>query len=223
MSVGKIFPLLYKKSSKGKLQQWKIWTEDENIYSEHGYVDGKITQDKPTIAKGKNIGKANETTPAEQAQSQAESKWKKQLDKGYKQTIEECDELVLLPMLANSFDKRGHDIQYPAYVQPKYDGCLSYDTVIEFEDGVKRTIGDVVEKKIEGKIKCYNHVTKQVEYKNILNWMKNNKVDGIKWFEVETTDGYKMTLTGNHKVWVQSLNCYRRVDELKGDEILLID
>ena len=121
-------PVLYKKSSKGKLQQWKIWTEHNLIVTAHGYIDGKLTTDKPTECKGKNLGRANETSPCKQAELQAESKWKKQLDKGYKDSIEKVEnELVILPMLAQSFDKRKHDISYPCYVQPKYDGirCLA--------------------------------------------------------------------------------------------------
>ena len=35
-------------------------------------------------------------------------------------------------------------------------------------------------------------------------------------------DGTKLTITGNNPVWLPTLNCYRRVDELKqGDYVLM--
>ena len=34
--------------------------------------------------------------------------------------------------------------------------------------------------------------------------------------------GTKLTITGNNPVWCPELNCYRRVDELNGDEKLLV-
>lgn len=43
------------------------------------------------------------------------------------------------------------------------------------------------------------------------------------WYEIELEDGRKITITGNNPVWIPELNAYRRVDELNGDEFLLID
>ena len=125
---------LYKKTSTGKIQSWKISTVQKDdgvlIVSERGQVGGKINSDGgKLITKGKNIGKANETTPQEQALLEAESKWKKKKDEGYFETIEEAQtELVLLPMLAHSFEKRGHGINWPAIGQPKLDGTRSLGT-----------------------------------------------------------------------------------------------
>ena len=40
--------------------------------------------------------------------------------------------------------------------------------------------------------------------------------------EIELEDGTKLTITGNNPVWLPTLNCYRRVDELKqGDYVLM--
>jgi DNA ligase-1 len=49
-----------------------------------GRVGGKITVKATMIKKGKNIGKANETTPLEQAHNEARAKIKKAYDNGYK-------------------------------------------------------------------------------------------------------------------------------------------
>lgn len=80
------------------------------------------------MCTGKNIGRANETTPEEQAQLEAEAKYKKQLDKLYRPTIEELESVGnKLPMLAHDYTKVGYRLAYPCYVSPKLDGvrCLA--------------------------------------------------------------------------------------------------
>lgn len=129
----KEFPVLYKKSKKA-IQEWKIsvrMNEDGScdILSVHGQVDGKMQTDVVEVKKGKNIGKSNETTPFEQACSQAQSKWNKQIDKGYTEDPSgESKSDVILPMLAEKYEKKSKHIVFPAYVQPKLNGCrcLSY-------------------------------------------------------------------------------------------------
>lgn len=130
------FPTLYKKTSTGADQFWKIWTENNTIVTEYGQVGGKVQTSRDTISEGKNIGKANETTPVQQAESEAQSHWeKKKKSKGYVESLTaaragEVDALVeggINPMLAHRFDEQGHKIVYPAFVQPKLDGhrCIA--------------------------------------------------------------------------------------------------
>ena len=38
------YPTLYKRTSTGKVEQWRVWTEGAVIFSEHGYIGGKLTQ-----------------------------------------------------------------------------------------------------------------------------------------------------------------------------------
>ncbi len=129
--MDKTFPLLFAKSSTGKIKVWQIRAESDGkaakIVTHHGYVDSEELQSTAVkVSKGKNIGKKNETTPFEQACSQAESKWNKKKDKKY---VEDPsgDSDILLPMLALTFTKRKHDIDYPALAQPKLNGirCLA--------------------------------------------------------------------------------------------------
>ena len=126
-------PTLYSISSKGKVKEWTISVRSNadgsaTIIREHGYVGDKIQKIEKNIKAGKNIGKANETTVYEQAVSEALSLRQKRLDTGY---IEEmpnaATHYVELPMLAQPFQKRKHNIKYPAYVQPKLNGvrCLA--------------------------------------------------------------------------------------------------
>lgn len=128
--------------------------------------------------------------------------------------------------LANSYkDTMSLDFENADYfASRKLDGCLKYDTIVEIEGIGKKTIKEVVDEKIEGKIKCFNDRTQQIEYKKIINRMVN--LDDIneketKWFEIELENGGKITLTGNHRVWIPEIKAYRRVDELKGDEEFL--
>jgi len=115
-------PTLYKRSSVGKLQSWNIWCGDGFFEIDWGQVDGARQLKLKNNIKGKNIGKANETDSLEQAAFEARSKWKKQLDKGYSETIPAEDEKKFLPMLAQRYDKHAKKITFPAYWQPKLDG-----------------------------------------------------------------------------------------------------
>jgi ATP-dependent DNA ligase len=74
-----------------------------------------------TKVSGKNIGRANETTPLEQAVSELESLTNKKTDEGYHKEGE-VSEVLPLPMLAHKFTERGKAITYPCFVQPKLDG-----------------------------------------------------------------------------------------------------
>ncbi len=129
------FPKLYKLTSSKKIQEWEISTEGNNIIVVQGQLDGKKQRYEETIKKGKNIGKANETTPEQQAEAEAKSKWEHKHNKDYHLTIEECNTKVkiankggYLPMLAQSFNKHAErHLKYPCYVQPKLDGlrCIA--------------------------------------------------------------------------------------------------
>ena len=126
--MNKIFPKLYEKSSTGKIKHWTISVNKQaTIKVEYGSSDSKIKISTKDITKGKNIGKSNETTPYEQALSEAEATWKKKLDKGYVKNLKDLNREILLPMLAHTFQKRGHDIVFPCFIQPKLDGirCLA--------------------------------------------------------------------------------------------------
>jgi DNA ligase-1 len=144
----KNFPRLYKKTNTGAIQYWDIEAIDGEISDDEefylvGQIDithGQLGTDSPqvtmdVIEKGKNIGKANETTPYEQAVVEAQAKWEKKKKSGYVESLEmaekgELDDLIqggIVPMLAHTFEKQGHKIKYPCYVQPKLDGirCIA--------------------------------------------------------------------------------------------------
>jgi DNA ligase-1 len=117
------FPTLYHKGKGGALVQWDIWTLGNVITTRHGQVGGKLQTTPGIVCEGKNIGKSNETTPEEQAISEAKSMWTYKVERKYSETEEDAQEEVFLPMLAADFKKRkGKGVRYPVDVQPKLDG-----------------------------------------------------------------------------------------------------
>lgn len=114
-------------------------------------LNGAVIESEVPI-KGKNIGRANQTSPSDQAIAEAESRWKKQLDKGYVETIEAAAEPVTnslgkkKPMLAMDIDKvKEEDIDWDtAYVQPKFDGhrCMT-DEIIYSRKGKAQDVAHV--------------------------------------------------------------------------------
>ena len=100
----------------------QIWTCEVEDNGKHaiikvtfGQKDGKLQTKETYIDVGKNIGKSNETTYAQQAVLEAQSKVNKQKDKLY---IEQgmSDSVVpstVRPMLAKSYDKDYEKIKFP--------------------------------------------------------------------------------------------------------------
>lgn len=88
----------------------------------HGKEGGTQTKKHEIIENGKQGRSAYE-----QAVFQAKARIKKQIDKGYRETKEELNDLPLLPMLASDYNKVGHRIKFPCFTSVKYDGvrCLA--------------------------------------------------------------------------------------------------
>lgn len=128
------FPVLYHKGSKGDIRQWQVWSEGADIVTEHGQHGGKLQIARKT-ATAKNVGKANATTPEIQARIEAEAMYTHKLTRKYALSIVECEERMMLPMLAHSFEKKKHKIRFPAYIQPKFDGVRCIARVIGEEGG----------------------------------------------------------------------------------------
>lgn len=118
--------ILFKTDTKGKVRVLQIIPIGDEIHQQSGLLNGKLST---TISKcvGKNIGRANETTPEEQAKLEALSKYTDKLTKGYFKSIEEAKKTdVYLPMLAKDAKKELKSLTFPCFVQPKLDGmrCL---------------------------------------------------------------------------------------------------
>lgn len=80
---------MYARDSGNKIKYWSIQVEQQThdesfIIIKHGQLGGKLQTKVDPIIEGKNIGKANETTPHQQAESEAKSRVELQRKKGYK-------------------------------------------------------------------------------------------------------------------------------------------
>lgn len=129
-----ILPTLYGTTSAGKTKVWSVSVvqcSDLTAYYTvtHGEEGGKMQHTTRDFTTGKNVGRRNETTPYEQAVSEARSLHQKKMDKGYalsrpSQTSSPTE--TRLPMLAHKFNERKHNLVWPVYVQPKLNGvrCL---------------------------------------------------------------------------------------------------
>ena len=95
--------------------------------------------------------------------------------------------------------------------------CLSEDTLILTEDGLKK-IKEICEKKYFGKVLSFNFIKNKEEWNkiNTHSIQKNNN----DWYEIELESGEKIVLTGNHMVWLPKLLCYREVKELTSEDFL---
>lgn len=118
-------PKLFSKRSDGGLQSWQIEVEGNKFRTISGMVDGAMVTSEWTQCAGKNIGRANETTPEQQAAAEAQSKWQKKYDSGYRETAEALETVDLFePMLANKYKDlvKRKKLAFPVYCQPKLDG-----------------------------------------------------------------------------------------------------
>lgn len=131
----KKLPLLFKQTTTGEDQQWGIDVDGAMIIRRWGRVNGTIRESREEIKHGKNIGRANATTPARQAEAEARSEWERYLKKGYVESLAaahkgKVHKIIaggIFPMLAHQYNEHGDKIVWPAYAQPKLDGhrCIA--------------------------------------------------------------------------------------------------
>jgi len=128
--IGKV---VYSNSKHGKIKTWSCDVFQDKVKKEvkliiqsaTGLESKKIVNEE--VISGKNIGRANETTPLEQAQLEALSRYKEKFDKGYdlgmpKSDIQRNTLGFPMPMLAYPLDKVKDGLLFPCIVQPKLDG-----------------------------------------------------------------------------------------------------
>ena len=129
-------PALQGDTLTGKTKLWSVEVRHQDghgvIVTTHGYKDGKMQVSEKVVTDGKNIGKKNQTSPFDQAVAEARTAWTKKRESSYAPIDEEVDEEVSrgkgiddsvpLPMLAHDYNKRGKSIQFPCFVQKKFDG-----------------------------------------------------------------------------------------------------
>lgn len=162
-------PILYSRTNTGAIETWEIIVDGGSFYSRSGQLNGKITQNLPTVCLTKNAGKVNETSPYEQAQAEALAKWTKKLKLGYFEEIEDIDNFYFVePMLATSLTKIKGGVKFPALLQCKFNGvrCIAtkdglfsrkgerFLTVPHIEESLKPFFEKHPEGVLDGEIFC---------------------------------------------------------------------
>lgn len=126
---------LYGLGKNDQKLEWKVFVEDATITCEYGQVNGK-KRTQVTVAKGKNVGRSNETTDHEQAILEAQSKWRKKYDSYYRESVEEIAELETMGvMLAENYVKKPHLANNDIFVSRKLNGVRCKSVL---EDGFPR-------------------------------------------------------------------------------------
>jgi len=134
----KVLPKLYKVDNKGKVRVWWGEIDGDKIRNVSGLLDGEKVESGWKQMYAKNEGRANATTPEEQAEAEMKSLYEKQLGKGgYHEKIEDAGKKKYVePMLAKSYEDM-LPIQFPVYTQPKLDGhrCIARPDMLQTRNG----------------------------------------------------------------------------------------
>lgn len=104
----------------------------------------------------------------------------------------------------------------------KIHGCLHADTLISTDEG-NLPIKKIVEDHMKVNVKSFNHTTEETEYQPITDWMETESSEETEWYEIVLENGIILKLTGNHRVWLPELGCYREVSELTKNDVFLVD
>lgn len=150
-----LFPKLYSKDSAGKIRVWWMEVSDNAHRTHSGIFGGQIVTTEWTVVSGKNVGKKNETTPAEQAVKDVEAKYVKQRKSNYFDNIEDVDkEHFITPMLAkkyNDYAHRGDFWDQEWIIQPKLNGhrCVATQYGLFTRTGEKYVVCDHIARALD--------------------------------------------------------------------------
>ena len=126
-------PTLYKRDTNGNIRELTVEYSNGVMNATRtiaGIKDGNLVTSGWKDAVGKNTGKANATTDAEQAQKEAKAMWDKKVEKEYFEDINLVDTYdKFKPQLAHDYSKLdvGQRMQLDMICQPKLDGirCIA--------------------------------------------------------------------------------------------------
>lgn len=112
--------VLYKPTKTGATQQWSIEVQGDSFICAYGQVGGAM-QTQTTKCESKNIGRANATTPEQQAVLEAAALVTKKLKSGYSYEISDTPS-VKLPMKVKSYQDQLHNVKFPCISTEKLNG-----------------------------------------------------------------------------------------------------
>ena len=218
-----MLPLLYSLTSLGQTQTWSIEFSGGKFRTTEGIKGGAMTVSEWTVCEGKNLGKKNETSPEVQAEKEARAKWKKKTESGYWENEADIHKTKFFePMLAHKWVDHS-DTEFPLFVSPKLDGCLEGSSLVKTKEFGLKAISFIAQNKLDCHVLSFDPKSGKKSYKKVSNWFVNRELrEDVSWYEITLASGEKLTLTGNHKVFLPDLGCWRRVDELSEGENLMV-
>lgn len=177
---------LFTTHSNGQVGSWEIEVFDGHQVRTDVTVL-KVLGGTPVVTEGytvegKNIGRANETTPLEQAIAEAKSKVSKKLDKGYTEAQPTAGQKTtnglgyVRPMLAQPAEKM-KELVMPAHVQPKFDGHRMLATIDD---------GTVVLYSRQGKVLDVEHIRAALQAAHDAGYWTYGSLDGEVYAHGET-------------------------------------
>lgn len=178
--------VLYTTHSNGQIGSWEIEVFDmhpvKTVVTATKVIGGKPVVTEGFTEEGKNIGRANETTPLEQAIAEAKSKVNKKLDKGYTHQMPDRGGKAtnalgfMRPMLAQPIEKvKGWE--FPAAGQPKMDGHRMLATEQD---------GQVVLYSRQGKVVSVEHIRLALQEALDAGYWDGTPLDGEVYAHGET-------------------------------------
>jgi ATP-dependent DNA ligase len=139
----------------GRIRIWRMEIEGNKYRTIAGLMDGELVVSEWTVAKGKNVGRSNETSAEEQAAKEVENKYKKQRKTGYFDDIDEVDTVQYVePMLAKLYRDYAAKIDFSKecwIAQCKFNGmrCIATKNGLFTRKGERYMTCQHIEKALE--------------------------------------------------------------------------
>ena len=111
---------LYKPNKQGSTQQWSIEVQGDSFICTYGQLGGKM-QTQITKCEPKNIGRANEASPEQQAVLEMNALIAKKIKSGYSYDSA-APTTVSLAMKVKSYQDQLNNVKFPCYSSAKLDG-----------------------------------------------------------------------------------------------------
>jgi len=194
--------ILYKKAKTGAIQQWQVFYQDGQYWTEHGQVGGKITVGVTTDCEATNVGRSNERNVSAQAEFVANRKWEhRQKYDGYTTNINDVDKgkSYFVCTLANKWENHHKKMPEKIMGSPKLDGlrCIitkdgaftrngkQYVTTKFIEESLKDFFDEFPNMVLDGELYCHRLHN---DFNKIASLARKTKEKSIKpkdWDEIK--------------------------------------